>query len=60
MLNAPTRRTKRFALGVALGALALVSLAACGSGGTQADPRVLNIGNGAEPLSLDPHKASGT
>jgi oligopeptide transport system substrate-binding protein len=60
MLNAPTRRTKRYALGVALGALALVSLAACGNGGTQADPRVLNIGNGAEPLSLDPHKASGT
>ncbi|MFW5661139.1 MAG: peptide ABC transporter substrate-binding protein [Oceanicaulis sp.] len=53
--------TRRFALALAAGASAL-TLAACGGGGDSADSDsvVLHRGNGAEPLSLDPHKASGT
>ncbi len=40
---------------------AALSLAACGGGGDSAsDGVVLHRGNVAEPLSLDPHKASGT
>jgi oligopeptide transport system substrate-binding protein len=42
----------------------LLGLAACGSGGGDAGAdvqmRELHRGNSAEPLSLDPHKASGT
>lgn len=35
--------------------------ASCGGGGDDADKaRTLHIGNSAEPLSLDPHQASGT
>ncbi|MGJ3230384.1 MAG: peptide ABC transporter substrate-binding protein [Oceanicaulis sp.] len=54
--------TRRFALALAAGASAF-TLAACGGGGgdsADSDIVVLHRGNGAEPLSLDPHKASGT
>lgn len=53
-----TRRT----LGLGASALALTTVAACGGGGGGAarPARILHLGNGAEPLSLDPHKASGT
>jgi oligopeptide transport system substrate-binding protein len=53
-----TRRT----LGLGASALALTTVAACGgAGGGAARPaRILHMGNAAEPLSLDPHKASGT
>lgn len=53
-----TRRT----LGLGASALALTMVAACGGGGGGAarPARILHLGNGAEPLSLDPHKASGT
>ncbi|MGX6647362.1 peptide ABC transporter substrate-binding protein [Maricaulaceae bacterium MS644] len=51
--------TRRFALALAAGASAL-TLAACSGGGSESDGVVLHRGNGAEPLSLDPHKASGT
>ncbi|WP_421785946.1 peptide ABC transporter substrate-binding protein [Hyphobacterium sp.] len=38
-----------------------LTLAACGGGGdVDADIVVLHRGNSAEPLTLDPHKASGT
>lgn len=43
---------------ISVSALALV---ACGGGAPdEQDTRVLHRGNNAEPLSLDPHKASGT
>ncbi len=53
-----TRRT----LGLGASALALTTVAACGGGGGGAarPARILHMGNAAEPLSLDPHKASGT
>jgi oligopeptide transport system substrate-binding protein len=51
--------TRRFALALAAGASAL-TLAACSGGDSETDGTVLHRGNGAEPLSLDPHKASGT
>jgi len=46
---------------MAAGAAAL-TLAACGGGSDSADAdlSVLHRGNAAEPLTLDPHKASGT
>lgn len=53
--------TRRSALTGAAALAASTTLAACGGGG--ADPQAattLHIGNGAEPLSLDPHQASGT
>jgi len=50
--------TRPFALALAAGASAL-TLAAC-SEAPDSDVTVLHRGNGAEPLSLDPHKASGT
>ncbi|AMS30811.1 peptide ABC transporter substrate-binding protein [Hyphomonadaceae bacterium UKL13-1] len=38
-----------------------LGLVSCGGGSADADKaRTLQIGNGAEPLSLDPHQASGT
>jgi len=37
-----------------------LTLAACGDRDADSDSVVLHRGNGAEPLSLDPHKASGT
>jgi len=47
-----------FLLAVGISAL---TLAACGGGESGDQGRVvLHRGNGAEPLSLDPHKASGT
>lgn len=51
--------SRRGMLGVGLGAAGLA--AGCGGRVIGLDPerRILNIGNGAEPLSLDPHKASG-
>jgi oligopeptide transport system substrate-binding protein len=54
--------TRRTALTGSLSLAAAASLAACGGGGRSAgDPATtLHIGNGAEPLSLDPHQASGT
>src|SRR5690606_19011159 len=42
-----------------LGASAL-TLAACGDRAADPDSIVMHRGNNAEPLSLDPHKASGT
>ena len=56
--------TRRLALVLAAGASAF-ALAACGGEGAQTNPDgaealTLHRGNGAEPLSLDPHKASGT
>lgn len=53
----------RRSLAAATTALVLsLGLVSCGGGGdTSADKaRTLHIGNGAEPLSLDPHQASGT
>jgi oligopeptide transport system substrate-binding protein len=52
---------RSLSLALAAGVSAL-TLAACGGGGDGADGdlTVLHRGNGAEPLSLDPHKASGT
>ena len=42
-------------------AASAVALAACGgSGGVDENSVVLHRGNSAEPLTLDPHKASGT
>lgn len=48
----------------AVSVLAL-GLAACGqsggaSGGENRGPTILHVGNSAEPLTMDPHKASGT
>lgn len=53
--------TRRLSLLLAASASAL-ALTACGGGGDSADSDsvVLHRGNGAEPLTLDPHKASGT
>jgi len=53
--------TRKLSLLLAAGASAL-ALTACGGGGDNADSDmvVLHRGNGAEPLTLDPHKASGT
>ena len=52
--------TRNLALALTAGASAL-TLAACGGGDSaDGDMVVLHRGNGAEPLSLDPHKASGT
>lgn len=53
--------TRRLSLLLVAGASAL-ALTACGGGGDSADSDgvVLHRGNGAEPLTLDPHKASGT
>jgi oligopeptide transport system substrate-binding protein len=52
----------RRSLAVATTALVLsLGLVSCGGGSADADKaRTLQIGNGAEPLSLDPHQASGT
>lgn len=50
---------KSFTLALAAGASAL-TLAACGGEAPDSDVVVLHRGNNAEPLSLDPHKASGT
>ncbi|MFN9937549.1 MAG: ABC transporter substrate-binding protein, partial [Hyphomonadaceae bacterium] len=52
----------RRSLAAATTALVLsLGLVSCGGGGSDADTaRTLHIGNGAEPLSLDPHQASGT
>ena len=52
----------RRSLAAATTALVLsLGLVSCGGGSTNADTaRTLQIGNGAEPLSLDPHQASGT
>ncbi|MCZ8281973.1 MAG: peptide ABC transporter substrate-binding protein [Aquidulcibacter sp.] len=54
----------RRSLAAATTALVLsLGLVSCGGGGGSADAdkaRTLQIGNGAEPLSLDPHQASGT
>ena len=52
-------RTRSLALALAAGTSALV-LAACGGEAPESDVTVLHRGNNAEPLSLDPHKASGT
>lgn len=53
----PTRRM--LAAGAALLALGL-GVAGCGGKDDAGDPaRTLHYGNGAEPLSLDPHQASG-
>lgn len=53
-----TRKTILNSILVSASALALV---ACGGGAPDAgDTLVLHRGNNAEPLSLDPHKASGT
>ncbi|MEE2527013.1 peptide ABC transporter substrate-binding protein [Hyphobacterium sp. HN65] len=41
-------------------AASTLTLAACGGGDNSADVVVLHRGNSAEPLTLDPHKASGT
>ena len=53
--------TRKLSLLLAAGASAL-ALTACGGGGDNADSDlvVLHRGNVAEPLTLDPHKASGT
>lgn len=48
-----------WARGAALALALATSLAACGNGGSNQDVLTLHRGNGAEPLSLDPHKASG-
>ncbi|HCP64385.1 MAG TPA: peptide ABC transporter substrate-binding protein [Hyphomonadaceae bacterium] len=52
----------RRSLAAATTALVLsLGLVSCGGGSADADKaRTLQIGNGAEPLSLDPHQASGT
>jgi oligopeptide transport system substrate-binding protein len=52
----------RRSLAAATTALVLsLGLVSCGGGGGDTDKaRTLQIGNGAEPLSLDPHQASGT
>jgi oligopeptide transport system substrate-binding protein len=54
----------RRSIAIATTALALCfGVASCGGGGGAADAdkaRTLHIGNTAEPLSLDPHQASGT
>jgi oligopeptide transport system substrate-binding protein len=54
----------RRSLAAATTALVLsLGLVSCGGGGGSADAdkaRTLQIGNGPEPLSLDPHQASGT
>ena len=52
----------RRAFAAATTALVLsLGLVSCGGGSADADKaRTLQIGNGAEPLSLDPHQASGT
>ncbi len=52
----------RRSLAAATTALVLsLGLVSCGGGNADADKaRTLQIGNGAEPLSLDPHQASGT
>lgn len=50
---------KSFTLALGAGASAL-TLAACGGEAPDSDTVVLHRGNNAEPLSLDPHKASGT
>ncbi len=52
-------RLRSLSLALAAGASAL-TLAACGGQAPDSDVTVLNRGNVAEPLSLDPHKASGT
>ncbi len=54
-------RLRSLSLALVAGASAL-TLAACGNGsdGADSDLLVLHRGNSAEPLSLDPHKASGT
>jgi oligopeptide transport system substrate-binding protein len=49
----------RLSLALAASASAL-TLAACGGEAPDSDSVVLHRGNNAEPLSLDPHKASGT
>jgi oligopeptide transport system substrate-binding protein len=52
----------RRSLAAATTALVLsLGLVSCGGGSADTDKaRTLQIGNGAEPLSLDPHQASGT
>lgn len=57
----PGPRFSRRAFGLAAGALGATLLAGCGRAVIGLDPvnASLDIGNGAEPLSLDPHKASG-
>lgn len=52
----------RRSLAAATTALVLsLGLVSCGGGSADADKALtLQIGNGAEPLSLDPHQASGT
>lgn len=54
--------TRRTLMTASAGAAMTLGLAACGGGDADnADrARTLHIGNGAEPLSLDPHQASGT
>lgn len=44
----------------ALAGIAALALNACGRSGEESDSIVLHRGNMAEPLTLDPHKASGT
>ncbi len=45
----------------ALLSVSVLALAACGGGAPSGDDTlVLHRGNNAEPLSLDPHKSSGT
>ena len=50
----------RFHTALLLSTAAMVLAACGGSGDVDADSVVLHRGNSAEPLTLDPHKASGT
>lgn len=54
-------RNRTMLAALALGASAF-ALAACGGGGSEVDSDtvVIHRGNSGEPLTLDPHKASGT
>ena len=55
-------KINRRSVAIATSMIALsFGLVACGGGSENADKaRTLHIGNSAEPLSLDPHQASGT
>jgi oligopeptide transport system substrate-binding protein len=57
--------SRRTLAGSAAALTLLLGLGACNSGGdgkaeTAAEATTIHIGNGAEPLTLDPHQASGT